>query len=466
MMLKLRKLDYRLFYIPVIGILILFLFTHDTPFFWDALSKSKRATWFYEHDFSQFVVPDHINSGHPPLWTLSLALLWKFFGRNLLVTRLYLLILNIMVAFQLSCVIQKYAKSGIHILAYLVVFIDPTYIAQTTILNNDVLMLFFCLLAINQSEKNRVLYGMALTGILFCNLRGMFFVTGFFLYEGYKIIENRKFQIKDVFNAFKVFVIPVLVFGLFLIYQYQTVGWVIRSPMTSFNSHRQIVGFQQLIKNGFAIVWNFMDYGRFVFLLLTFWALVIDFRNRVLDMKTQNLLKITISLVIPILTLMLLSSNPIGPRYFMLFYLLLLILFVNILSGKEWIKIAVVSVFLISGHFWIYPKTLPQGWDSSLAYLNYFDVKDEMEAYILDQDINLKKISTYDANCSSYIERLEDDGSPVFVRGEMGLTPYYLYSNIENSTSDEQIEKLYTHWIKVKECKKGGIIISLFKSPE
>ena len=170
----------KLFLIGLFVVLVSFIFTYDVPFFWDALSKSTRATWFYEHNFSQWVVPTEINSGHPPFWTLLLAFIWKVFGRELLITRILLLLLNIGVVYQLQTVINKYRIQTIPWYWYLILFIEPTYLAQTTILNNDVLMLFMCLLSFNLIRKNRVLYSLAITGVLFCNLRGMLFFWSFF----------------------------------------------------------------------------------------------------------------------------------------------------------------------------------------------------------------------------------------------------------------------------------------------
>src|SRR5690606_23190743 len=64
-------------------LILLFVLTLHVPFFWDAVSKSVRATWLYNHDFNSLVVPTQLNSGHPPLWETLFALSWKIGGRTI-----------------------------------------------------------------------------------------------------------------------------------------------------------------------------------------------------------------------------------------------------------------------------------------------------------------------------------------------------------------------------------------------
>lgn len=470
---KLKELvnQQKIFLVGFLVVFISFLCTYDVPFFWDALSKSTRATWFYTHDFSQWVVPTEINSGHPPFWTLLLAFTWKIFGRTLLVSRLLLLILNIGVVYQLQILINKYRLKNIPWYWYLILFLEPTYLAQTTILNNDVLMLLMCLLAFNNIKVNRVIYSLAITGVLFCNLRGMLFFTAFFLFD----VFSYDYQNKGIKKAYKLiypYLFPLICFALFLLYQYSVLGWVIKSPTSI--EHRSLVDIKHFLINIASAIRVFADYGRFLFWIILFVCLGVVIKNKKeISKETKTLVLFWSCLLVTNVFVMLLSSNPIGHRYFMLLYLIGLLVFVNvvfsILQKRRTIYIAYFSsVFLlVSGHFWIYPQTISQGWDSSLAYLNYFKVKKKMQNYILDHKIPLDSIGTKTRNARSYYEYLREDDDILYVGdANSNMFPYYIHSNIENSTKDEEIFILQNQWTMIQEYKNKGVFVRLYKSPK
>ncbi len=456
-----------IFLIGVLIVFICFLVTYDLPFFWDALSSSQLATWFYNHHFSQWVVPTDINPGHPPFFALLLAFSWQIFGKTILVSRLLLLLMSMGVVYQIQKLIENYKIKNIAWYWYLLIFIDPTFLAQTTIINNDVLMMFFCLLGINTRKKNKLWYVVAITGILFCNLRGMFLVFGFLIFEIYKQPKLIFYKDKESRWTYVVFSISMLFFSLFLLYQYHVLGWVLKSPHSV--SHRGFTNVVRAFKNMIAIVWNFSDYGRFLFLLLGLSALFIKLKNKTLDDKTKELLLITLFLAIPTIVINIVSSNPVGPRYFMLFYLLLLMAFVNLLENAKWrnIKWGLSFVLLISGHFWIYPATISQGWDSSLAYVNYFELKKNMQNYILEHNLPLAKIGSKTRNPLREIEYLENKKSLQYVEDANLLeVDYYVHTNIENNTKDAEIHILKTEWNLIKEYRKNGVFVRLYQSPK
>lgn len=461
----------KFFLVGLFVVLVSFACTYDVPFFWDALSKSTRATWFYEHDFSQWVVPTEINSGHPPFWTLLLAFTWKVFGRDLLVTRILLLMLNIGVVYQLQTIINKYRSKTISWYWYLILFIEPTYLAQTTILNNDVLMLFLCLVSFNFIRKNRLLYSLAITGVLFCNLRGMLLISGFFLFDvASYYYQNRSF--KKIYKLAYPYILPIVCFALFLNYQYGILGWIIKSP--SSEGHRDLVGLKQFVINIASLIRAFADYGRFWFLIILFTCIGIVIKHKKeISKETKELMLFWSCLFITNVSVMLLSSNPIGHRYFMILYLVSLLVFVNLLftiiPKVEVIYMAFFSsvVMLLTGHFWIYPKSISQAWDSSLAYLNYFEMKEKMKEYVIDHQIPLDSIGTKTRNVTSYYEYLREEEDMNYV-GDAAVEsyPYYVFSNIENETKDDEIFVLENEWILIQEYQKKGIFVRLYKSPK
>ena len=97
-----NKKEYLLFSAIVILLLIEFILCVDLPFFWDGISKANRATWIYDTNFSSLILPTEYASGHPPLWIVSLAVFWQFFGKTLFASRLLLLLVNVGVFYPLE----------------------------------------------------------------------------------------------------------------------------------------------------------------------------------------------------------------------------------------------------------------------------------------------------------------------------------------------------------------------------
>lgn len=454
----------------VLTVIVLFLFTYNVPFFWDAILKSERATWFYEHNFSQWVVPTEINSGHPPLWTWLLAFSWQLFGKTLLVSRLLLLSLNIAVVFQLQQFIKTYGSNNISNSWYLLLLLEPTYLAQTTILNNDVLLLLMCLIAANNIFKNRTIYSIALVGVLFCNTRGLLFFTGFFFWDVAVRLMDFYYKHKRQ-QLICSYIFPTLIYIAFLAYEYFTLGWVVKTPTESLTTE---IGFSKalLSENIVNITWVFLDYGRFVFWILSVFFLRLFYKKRKkFNAKSKKMLSLWICVMVANLV-MIFFSNAIAHRYFMFLYIVGLFVCINLMHlvwdvKKARVVTGVIALSLISGHFWMYPAKLPQGWDSSLAYLNYFEIKDNMKEYILEQQIPVNKVGTNIVSSNPKLEYLSKGNQMYIQSAHIDEVFYYIHSNIENTTKKEEIDALQMHWKLLKEYKKGSVFVRLYaKSQE
>ena len=49
---------------------------------------------------------------------------------------------------------------------------------------------------------------------------------------------------------------------------------------------------------------------------------------------------------------------------------------------------------LLSGNFWVYPQPISTGWDSTLAHLPYYKLRNEMLQYIDNQGIKCSDVGT------------------------------------------------------------------------
>lgn len=449
-----------------------FFFLMDIPAFWDATSKFLRAGWLYDNNFEQLVVPTEYNSGHPPLWISSIAVFWKMLGKTIWSARLLLLFVNMGAVYQLFLLFKKTRIPQVPILLFLVLCIEPTFIAQTTSLNNDMLLLFFTLLGINSLLKNNwLLYAIALTGILFTNLRGIYIAIVLIITH----IAYIKFGIQRLKRKmYYSYAIAIVAFLGFLLYQYQELGWVIITKNKSYSQHRESTSLINALKNSAAFAKNLLEYGRFV-IWVPLLVYLLKFRKKKNIDRTSKALLIPLFLFLLIFFLgMVPFSNPMGPRYLMICNLLAILLFFNVVytfeytSIKKNIAITITVLAFITGHLWIYPATIAQGWDSSLAYLRYYTLEKEMLSFIEQEDLSFAEIGTNLPMHNRAYARAKSRGASEFQFAGIDLqeNEFYLFSNIENKTRDEEIKILREDWEVVKEYTSMGVFLTLYKRPD
>ncbi|WP_179319844.1 glycosyltransferase family 39 protein [Winogradskyella helgolandensis] len=464
----LKKISFKQILFFLVCVLVVeFLLLKQTPFFWDGISKSSRASWIYANGLTEFIVPTERNSGHPPLWITLLAVFWTIFEKALWSSRLLLLIVNIGVVWQLVLLCKNNFVKLVSASAVLLVFLEPTFIAQTTNLNNDMLLLFFTLLGLNALIKSKpVLFALALSGLLFTNLRGIYIVISIVLihviYTRFKLIKNRK-------PIYLGYVVALLSFAMFCYFQYEKLGWFLITQKENYNAQRQSVGLKQVLINSIVYAKSFLEFGRFIIVLFLLPLLVKYIRDK--SNRSVRIDRIAIAFFVFAFIFfigMVPFSNPIGDRYFMICYLLAVILLINLithynLSKKPLMYVAIVLMF-ISGHFWIYPATLSQSWDSSLAYLNSYTVEEQMEYYIDSVGIKPSEIGTrirFNERDNSEFKVLTE--AERYTDFNIETNQFIMLSNIDNQTKDDELNEIMTNWKLIKSYSQLGVFMSLYK---
>jgi hypothetical protein len=270
------------------------------------------------------------------------------------------------------------------------------------------------------------------------------------------------------------YAIAVVAFLSFLLYQYQELGWVIITKNKSYSQHRESTSLINALKNSVAFAKNLLEYGRFVIWLPLLVYLLKFRKGKNIDLRSKALL-IPLFLFLLIFFLgMVPFSNPMGPRYLMICNLLAILLFFNLLytfeytSIKKKIAITITVLAFITGHLWIYPATIAQGWDSSLAYLRYYTLEKEMFSFIKQEDISFTQIGTNLPMHNREYARARNNQTSEFQFASINLqeNDFYLFSNIENKTRDEEIEMLRKEWVVVKEYTSMGVFLTLYKRPD
>jgi hypothetical protein len=464
----LKRISFKQILFFLVCVLVVeFLLLRHTPFFWDGISKSRRANWIYNNGLSEFILPTDNNSGHPPLWIGLLASFWTVFQKTLWSSRLLLLIVNIGVVWQIVLFCKQNFVKSVAAVAVLLVCLEPTFVAQTTNLNNDMLLLFFTLLSFNALIKSKpALFALALTGLVFANLRGLHVILAIAIIHGIytrlKLIENNK-------RIYFGYAVALVSFAVFCYFQYDKLGWFIVSKNQNYNAHRQSVGLKQIAINTIVYAKCFLEYGRFIIAIILLPLLV-----KYLKDKTNRNPKIDrVAIAFFVLAFvyfigMVPFSNPFSDRYFMTCYLLATLLLINLLAhfkvAKQPMIYGVVLLMFLSGHFWIYPATISQSWDSSLAYLNSYTVEEQMEQYIDSQGIKRSEIGTrirLNERGDSEFRTLSD--TEYYTSFNLKTNSYILLSNIENQTKDDELNLITNHWKLVKRYSQLGVFMSLYK---
>ena len=426
--------------LPFIGLLLIWnVVCWRFPFFWDNILNSRIAQWYLSSGFSALVVPEEMDAGHPPFFSLYIALAWKVFGSSLAVAHLAMLPFLLGIQWLSYRMGKRFLPGNLGHWAMLIPFIEPAILAQSAQISPDVALLFFYLLAMEALlVKRRGLLFLALIGMAAVSFRGILSFSAIFCTDlalGWLDGKRRPDWIK---------VWPYLGAGLaamaWLWYHQHTAGWLLTPPESTYGGHRKLAGIQGGIRNLAIIVWRLFDNGR---VLMWAWLAFGLWRVRAVHGLHADHKRLFMLCFFPILLLSILFipfTNPIGHRYFLVAYffgcLLSLRLVLDVLKGSRRIlMLAVLVLALVTGHFWVYPDAIAKGWDASLAHLPYHGLKEKALGEMEKLGIGRHEVCTDFPMLSA--ESSIDPGK----KGAESFLPlplseveckYILYSNISN----------------------------------
>ena len=102
------------------------------------------------------------------------------------------------------------------------------------------------------------------------------------------------------------------------------------------------------------------------------------------------------------------------------------------------------------------------GWDSTLAYLPYFSMRQQCIDWLNTRNIPDSKIGTGFPNESCYKYTNLREG-PCYSNYSLDSNEYIIYSNIFNDFSKEEIGTLYNSWQTELNLHKGAVDMVIFK---
>jgi len=445
------------------------------PLFWDnILFSSKTAVYFFNGDFSNLILPPNIDSGHPPFWGKMIATVWKVFGKSLTVSHLIMLPILIILAWNFIEFAKRVLSPNLVLPATLLLLIEPTLLAHSTMVSLEILLVCGFFGALNTIIKNKT-WQLSLWCLIISivSIRGIFLTIS--LFTIYCVYLNSNIKKVKVLNVIKPFLLAAFAIIIWYLYHWLATGYFFQSSNSGWAVNNTATNTSILIKNLIYTVWRFFDFGRWI-ILVSLIPLIIYLKRSKKDWFNQHVKLVLLCFVIVSSILILavsITKSPPLHRYYIVSYLFASILFLQLLSKIEIaalykkLSFAIVSLSLITGHLWVYPDYIAQGWDGSLAHLPFFKMKDKMLNYIESENISRKDVLTdfplINANYYSDLGFTRNDFIPKH-KAKMNEKDYILQSNICNGFSDGELIDLKTNWILQKEFKKRGVYLRLYKN--
>lgn len=468
-----KNIDGILCAFPYLLFSFLILASQEHPFFWDTTQlASEHAHYIYAT--GQLLLPDDIDSGHPPTLGLLLATCWKVLGQYLWVGHWLMWPFLMGLTWFIQKISFKYLQNHTQAnLTAILVLADATLLGQASLCSPDIPLLFFFFWAFYESQYGRrAKKSAAWLGLSAMGMRGMFCVVALAMQE----IASETLWSKNIKSRVSRLIIdglPAALFTVcFLTWHYQQKGWIgyhTASPWADSFNH---VDFQGFIRNVIVLGWRVVDFGRLgIWVVIGFILTVSLYANKSIVKAITSLPDSGIAryalitgcvLGIPLL----MYTGLLGHRYLLPFYLLVG-LWASIVSFKTYIAkwaFPVMLVTLLSGHFWVYPDNIAKGWDSSLAHWPYFELKKQALSFIEQESISVDSVgAVFPCDKPFDVTDLGQD-TRKFASKNLEKNEYVLYGNVFNDFTDAEASALST-WTVQKEWKNGQVWLILLKRP-
>lgn len=455
-----------------IFLILLTIFSLNIPFFWDSTFFSTTAVHFYNTGMNGFIGPIKYDTGGFPLYSAYLTTVWKFFGKTLTVSHLAILPFLFGVLIEFFKLAKRYLNEKTTVFALILLIIHPVFITQSILMGYDIIILYFFLLSLNALYNNRtVLYSIALIFLCLISIRGIMLVSVLFIFD---IILNKRVDFKLLRNYF----LSVIILLVWAIYHKQQTDWYLFSPIREIN-HEQFAGVGMMLRQFMYIVWKNLDLGGialwiiFLFSCLSGRQASFYFFKKTKSPQHVELLRSVLISFFVLTTFMILIKNPIGHKYFLVVFILLILAVCYFIQQIEKQKVrlalfAMIIVCLVAGNFILYPQRYGNAWDSSLKIVPYFKIEKEMNEHIQKNNIPQNAIGTqFPLTMDANVSHLKDSSYHYSDIEEENINSYsyFLYSNIINSGRTDDLDKIKRSWIIEKEMKSGMVELILYKNP-
>ncbi len=464
----------------LVPFVILFVLTAHNALFWDTVQfGGEHPNWYYYHHFRYFLLPDYIDSGHPPAFGMYLALVWLLFGKSLFITHLALLPFVLMIVLQAVRLgdylfpTRKLASLGCTAL----ILSECVLLTQCTLVSPDIMVMAFFLFAFNailRRTKWQLVIGIMVLGMM--SMRAMMCGLALYVFLLSYNAPDLRLKKKSVFLFLFQNALPFIPGGLlaiaYMLYHYDVKGWLGYHEGSTWAGGFERVPLQRVLRNTLLLGWRLVDLGKIATVVTLVCLLIQWFRGKIKG-KTLWEKNMTRHLFVFVLALFLITALPLClyrnllmHRYLISLYTGTALLTLFLLVQSDWkYKGALTGLLVIvqlSGHFWAYPRRVPQGWDATLAHLPVYQLRADFQSYMLQHDIGTGIVATSFPLLASD-SMMDLKGSPLRYRDfETDSTEYVWYSNVCNAMN-RNVGYYFNNWQIVKQQKRGHVEMVLFK---
>ena len=456
--------------------LVIFL-VRNQPFFWDTIQlASKHGHFFYETNFRSMILPEVIDSGHPPVFGMYMAAIWKIFGKTLSASHFAMLPFLWGIVFFLVKTGEKLVNMTAAPWLVLLCFADPVLAGQSVLVSPDVVLVCFFLMGLWAVLEGKAGWlTLAVTGLGLISMRGMMVGVSLYLFS---VLISEKIDFQQAIKRLPPFLPGGLLAAAWLFYHWKQTGWIGYHENSTWAPSFERVGMQGFIKNIAVLGWRMLDFGRlFIWVALAvagFYFLKKNAWNWPVFVRKNTGWQLVILFVITLFVLVpsqLLHKGLLAHRYllpvfiplnFVAYYLIFKTL--DEIRGTSGLLLMLLIAGFASGNFWIYPKKISQGWDSTLAHLPWYRLQEQAVNFIQASGIPFSSVGTAFPNIGpKEVSELNGVGEG-FHEKDLSKDCYVLYSNIMNDFSDEEIDELETAWRPVFSTERRGVCVILYKN--
>jgi hypothetical protein len=452
-----------------LGVTILVLFNMNNIYFWDTIQfGSKHAHWYYEQNFQYLLLPDSIDSGHPPGFGMYIALMWKIFGKKLIISHLSMLpfiYVSIHYAYKIGSELTN-KKFGVFF--PIILLLNTIYLGHSILVSPDIMLVaFFLGLWYASLKRNNYLKSVLILLLACISLRGMMLAFAFYIYELYLLNKAGQLSFNYSFKTIRPYLPGGFLGGLYLLFHFYSKSWLVYHESSPWAGSFEIIGITGMLKNILVLVWRFLDFG-FIFICLGTAYMLVN-KSITLSKKSLDLLALIAILFIFTGIPLIFYQALTGHRYLLPIYILLSFIFLLffkdaiLIKWKKNVLLMFVLTGMFSGNFWVYPDSIAQGWDVTLAHTPYYQLRENVIEFLNEEGIDIRQVGTkFPAKTPNKYLYLNEDLSG-FKEADLKTDRYILYSNIFNDFSDEEYLDLQTNWSPIFKKEVRFVHFYLYK---
>jgi hypothetical protein len=460
--------------IALAPLILLYTLTLQAPFFWDTTHlASEQAHWFVEKGLNAILLPDSLDSGHPPLTGWLLALVWKFAGKGLLQSHLMMLPFLTIAVWNLLLLIRFYFPDEAHLIQFWLL-LNPFFLAQSMLVSPDIILLsgfFLTLHGIVSQQKWKILTGSLILCLV--SMRGMTCVAVLALFSIIRTWQGHRSYWGKI-SPLLLFLPAGLAGGLFLLVHFKSKGWIGYHPGSPWAPSFEKVSIVGFSRNILILLWRLADQGLlFLWIPPAFFILKSMLQRTARHLTRPSARTTEIGILVALLFTIGVFPQLFFKQLLMHRYLLPLTLILTILAASILIDshanikklVPILSVLLISGYCWIYPDRLSKGWDAMPLHYPFYNHREDM--LLKMQALNIEPGETgaaFPYDIRSKIMDITDDDRK-FAPLDLQQNKYILFSNISNDFDADMMNTLEQNWIKIASTGTWPIRFILYQNP-